>query len=100
MARDRKGALFIQDGYATLAHESETGEPTVVTTTYLNKGCNVRIDDGHRYPPMCEYGNQSGALLNYSSDAALARDCCARLFKTMTGFNRAVAAMTPGGGAV
>ena len=85
--------MFIEDGYARLTTvDPETGfRSEEVTTLPLRERRYIRIDDGRQYPQLCAGGYNRGNTLEYYSDAQLARDCKARLFRTRSGYEKAKA---------
>jgi len=84
-SRARRNALIIESGYATIAFPGGRQ----ITTTRLNPGSYVRIDDGRQYPQLCVGGATMGPTLEYTTDEHLARACRAKLYKTRAGFDAA-----------
>jgi hypothetical protein len=82
-----KNAIFIKDGYATIALVG--GE--TITTTLLRHDRYVRIDDGRQYPQLCVNAARRGDTLIYRDDERLARDCNAKLYKSGKAFLAAAA---------
>lgn len=83
--------MYVENGRARIVVVCEGQRLNQIETCTLQVGRYVRIDDGRHYPQLCEDGGQRGATLEYQSDASLARDCRARLFKTERGFEAAKA---------
>jgi hypothetical protein len=79
-------AMIVENGYAEIATPNRR-----FWTTRLGKDCYVRIDDGKQYSQLCVGAARTGNTLTYRTDAQLARDCKARLYKTRKGFEAAAA---------
>ena len=77
-------AIFFENGCALVA--SERG---VITTLPLREGRYVRVDDGKNYPQLCAGSKPFGNTVIYGSDAQMARQCRAKIYKTRKGFERA-----------
>ena len=86
-----RNALYFDGMYASLAYPSGL----VIHTTACHEDRYVRIDDGRLYPQLCVGGATRGNTLIFTSAEQLARACNAKLYKTKTGFDRAVARMSP-----
>ncbi len=80
-----KAAIIIESGYATIAANG-----SVFTTTRLNPGQYVRIDDGNQYPQLCVGATTRGSTIEYVNPESLAYACRATLYKTRRGFEAAV----------
>jgi hypothetical protein len=79
-----KAAIIIESGYATIAVGGN-----IFTTTRLNPGQYVRIDDGNQYPQLCVGASTRGPTIEYVNPDSLAYACRATLYKTRKGFNAA-----------
>ena len=84
-----KNVMLVESGHASIA----TGHSRIVTMP-LTRGRPVKVY-GHNndFPTLCHGASFAGAKLVYSTDAQLARDCEAKLYKTREAFDEAVAAL-------
>lgn len=82
----RNAMMIVNNDFARIATSSG-----IIDTLRLHKGRYVKIDDGNRYPQLCEGAGRIGATLTFETAEQLAKDCNATLYKTERGFQRAAA---------
>ena len=87
--RSKPNLMFIDGGYAEIVRVIEDEFVNEFSTCRLQEGRYVKIDDGKQYPQLCVGAERYGNTLEYHTDAQLARDCKAKLYKTRAGFDAA-----------
>jgi hypothetical protein len=91
--RSKPNLMFIENGYAHIAIvDVECGDVQEIVTSRLHPDRYVKIDDGRNYPQLCKGAARMGVTLSYHSDAQLASECKAKLYKTRERYEAAVAA--------
>jgi len=93
--RNRKDRfVFINEfGRAQIAAITMEGDVRVTETCMLHVGQYIKLNEPN-YPQLCDGGSRRGSTLTFSTPAQFARDINAKLFKSRSGFDKAISAVT------
>lgn len=84
-----KNLIYIRDNCAAVYLVGPYGGNEIVTCR-LNKGKYVRVNDGKYYRQICVDGHFRGNAVTYDTPDGLAKSLNARLYKTESGYDRAI----------